>query len=135
MQNERRLQSCGYVHRKRKRPQALYERQQLIKAVTNIKFGEGNMVAHTFEKKSRMSPHTKRVLKKHLSVYAMLSVAIIHFAIFELWKTIRLSSFWKAEWKYKKTSKRWEVWNICFGLLSLNNTSTTSEAFFYWFLS
>ncbi len=49
------------------------------------------MVVHTFEKKSRMSPHTKRVLKKHLFVYAMLSVAIIHFAIFYVY--VNLDSF------------------------------------------
>ncbi len=39
-------------------------------------------------KKKRMSPKTKNLVKKHLFVYGMLSVAIIHFFVFYLYVNI-----------------------------------------------
>ena len=44
--------------------------------------------------RKRMSPHAKRVLKKHLFVYGMLSVAIIHFFIFYFY--VNIDSFLMA---------------------------------------
>ena len=55
-----------------------------------------------------MSPHTKRVLKKHLFVYAMLSVAIIHFAIFYVY--VNLDSFLLA-FKFQETGA-WSLSNF-----------------------
>ena len=49
------------------------------------------MSEKAIEKKARITPHTKRVLKKHLFVYAMLAVAIVHFAIFYVY--VNLDSF------------------------------------------
>lgn len=43
------------------------------------------------EKGSKINPKTKRVLKKHLFVYAMLLVAILHFTVFYIY--VNLDSF------------------------------------------
>lgn len=65
------------------------------------------MSEKTIERR-KISPHTKQQLKKHLFVYAMLSVAIVHFAFFYVY--VNLDSFLLA---FKdQTTNKWSLENF-----------------------